>query len=85
MASRDDRLTALTDRRREKVLALLQEDPGRSWRPRDIARYLGDITLATMYRQLSRWAENGLILKIDSGLYTAATHSLVALPKPQKR
>ncbi|WP_285705327.1 hypothetical protein [Microtetraspora sp. NBRC 16547] len=50
MASRDDRLTALTDRRRERVLTLLQEDPGRSWRPRDIACYLGDITLGTMYR-----------------------------------
>ncbi|WP_433412157.1 IS4 family transposase [Microtetraspora malaysiensis] len=85
IASRDDRLTALTDRRRERVLALLQEDPGRSWRPRDIACYLGDITLGTMYRQLSRWAENGLILKIDSGLYAAATHPPAPLPKPQKR
>ncbi|MBB2747106.1 UNVERIFIED_ORG: hypothetical protein FHR35_006985 [Microbispora rosea subsp. rosea] len=32
-ASRDDQLAALTDRRGERLLALLQEDPGRSWRP----------------------------------------------------
>ena len=70
--SRDDRHTALTNRRSKQVLALLQEDPGRSWRPRDIARYFGDVTLDTMYRQLSRWAENGLIHKIGPGLYTAA-------------
>ncbi|MFC7642187.1 transposase domain-containing protein [Streptosporangium lutulentum] len=30
--SRDDRLAALTDRRRQRVLALLQQDPSRSWR-----------------------------------------------------
>jgi hypothetical protein len=83
--SRDDRLTALTDRRSKRVLALLQEDPSRSWRPRDIAHHLGDITLGTMYRQLSRWAESGLILKIGSGLYIATTHSPAPLSKPRKR
>lgn len=83
--SRDDRLAALTDRRRQRVLALLQQDPSRSWRPRDIAYHLGDITLGTMYRQLSRWAESGLILKIGSGLYTATTHSQTPLPRPRKR
>jgi hypothetical protein len=84
-ASRDDRLAALTDRRSKRVLALLQEDPDRSWRPRDIARHLGDITLGTMYRQLSRWAKSGLIFKISPGLYTAAPHSSAPLPKPRER
>jgi hypothetical protein len=84
-ASRDDRLAALTDRRSKRLLALLQEDPDRSWPTRDIARHLGDITLGTMYRQLSRWAKNGLILKIGPGLYTAAPHSSAPLPKPRER
>jgi hypothetical protein len=83
--SRDDRLAAPADRRRQRVLSLLQEDPGRSWRPRDIARRLGDITLGTMYRQLSRWAESGLILKIGSGLYIAMKDPPTPLPKPQER
>lgn len=71
--SRDDRHTAPTQRRRHRILTLLQEDPTRLWRPRDIAAHFGDITLHTMYRQLSRWAETGLIHKIGPGLYAATT------------
>ncbi|MFJ7272048.1 IS4 family transposase [Streptomyces sp. NPDC099050] len=67
--SRDDRNTAPTDRRRHRILALLEKDPTRLWRPRDIASHFGDITMETMYRQLSRWAETGLIHKLGPGLY----------------
>ncbi|MFI6361079.1 transposase, partial [Streptomyces sp. NPDC050743] len=73
--SRDDRHTAPAQRRRHRILALLEEDPTRLWRPRDIAAHFGDVTLDTMYRQLSRWAESGLIHKIGPGLYTATTWS----------
>ncbi|MFD9541444.1 hypothetical protein [Streptomyces sp. NPDC060022] len=71
--SRDDRHTAPTDRRRHRILALLEKDPTRLWRPRDIAAHFGDITMETMYRQLSRWAETGLIHKLGPGLYAATT------------
>ncbi|MYR62814.1 hypothetical protein GTY54_43635 [Streptomyces sp. SID625] len=53
------------------MLALLQENPTRLWRPREIAAHFGDITLHAMYRQLSRWADDGLIHKIGPGLYAA--------------
>ncbi|MET8949020.1 IS4 family transposase [Streptomyces sp. NPDC004542] len=69
--SRDDRHTAPTDRRSHRILALLEKDPTRLWRPRDIAAHFGDITMEAMYRQLSRWAETGLIHKLGPGLYAA--------------
>ncbi|WP_346104123.1 hypothetical protein [Nonomuraea maheshkhaliensis] len=70
--SRDERPIPPADRRRQQqVLALLHQDPGRSWPARDIARHLGDVTLNTMYRQLSRWASSRLIYKIGPGIYTA--------------
>ncbi|MCX4632986.1 IS4 family transposase [Streptomyces sp. NBC_01443] len=69
--SRDDRHTAPAERRRHRILTLLEEDPTRLWRPRDIASHFGDITMETMYRQLSRWATSGLIHKLGPGLYAA--------------
>ncbi|MET7494023.1 helix-turn-helix domain-containing protein [Streptomyces sp900116325] len=72
-SSRDDRHTGPAQRRRHRILTLLQEDPTRLWRPRDIAAHFGGVTLHTMYRQLSRWAETGIIHKIDPGLYAATT------------
>jgi hypothetical protein len=77
--SRDDRHTAPTQRRRHRILALLQEDPTHLWRPRDIAAHFGDVTLDTMYGQLSRWAETGLIHKIGPGLYAATTRTSTPL------
>ncbi|MGW1802452.1 IS4 family transposase [Streptomyces sp. NPDC001984] len=71
--SRDDRHTAPAQRRRHRILALPEEDPTRLWQPRDIAAHFGDVTLHTMYRQLSRWAADGLIHKIGPGLYTTTT------------
>lgn len=71
-ASRDDRHTHRSpNSRRERVLTLLQADPERRWRPREIAQQLGDITFATMCRQLTRWAESGHITKHGPGTYTA--------------
>ncbi|WP_329081441.1 hypothetical protein [Streptosporangium sp. NBC_01469] len=73
--SRDDRHTSVAEHRSTQVLALLHTEPDRHWNARDIALHLGDITLGTMYRQLSRWATTGLIHKIGPGLYTALPDS----------
>ncbi|MYU21767.1 hypothetical protein GTY84_07925 [Streptomyces sp. SID8352] len=59
------------DRRRHRILGLLEEDPTHLWSPRDIASHFGDITMETMYRQLSRWAETGLIHRLGPGLCAA--------------
>ncbi|TDU04199.1 IS4 family transposase [Streptomyces sp. 846.5] len=84
-ASRDDRHTAPTQRRRHRILALLQADPNRLWRPAEIAAHFGDVTLHTMYRQLSRWAENGLIHKLGPGLYAATAWTSTPLPPAETR
>lgn len=77
--SRDDRNTATDQRRRHRILALLQNDPARLWRPAEIAAHFGDVTLHTMYRQLSRWADSGLIHKIGPGLYAATAWTATTL------
>lgn len=81
--SRDDRHTAPAQRRRHRILALLQDDPTRLWRPAEIAAHFGDVTLHTMYRQLSRWASTGLIHKLGPGLYAATTWASTPLPPAQ--
>ncbi|WP_206061940.1 hypothetical protein, partial [Nonomuraea basaltis] len=58
--------------------------PNRPWPARDIARHLGDVTLNTIYRQLSRWADSRLIRKIRPGVYTAGPISPALLPAAQK-
>ncbi|WP_306368574.1 IS4 family transposase [Nocardiopsis sp. CC223A] len=83
--SRDERRSARADRRREQVVALLTADPGRPWGAREIAHRLGDITLGSMYRQLSRWARAGLIHKSGPGVYTAVEDPLELLPTVQER
>ncbi|MFI6467996.1 hypothetical protein [Streptomyces sp. NPDC050538] len=45
--------------------------PGAVFGPQEIAQVLGDITLGTMYRQLSRWAEDDHLRKCGPGIYTA--------------
>jgi hypothetical protein len=82
-ASRDDRHTAPAQRRRHRILALLQDDPTRLWRPAEIATHFGDITLHTMYRQLSRRADTGLIHKLGPGLYAATAWTSTPLPPAQ--
>lgn len=71
-------------RRQQQVLALLYQNPDRPWSARDLARHLGDVTLNTMYRQLSRWAKSQLIRKIGPGIYTAGPTSPALLPAAQK-
>ncbi|MFJ8275541.1 helix-turn-helix domain-containing protein, partial [Streptomyces sp. NPDC094154] len=72
-----------TQRRRHRILALLQDDPTRLWRPAEIAAHFSDITLHTMYRQLSRWAETGIIHKLGPGLYAATAWTSTPLPPAQ--
>ncbi|WSW96305.1 IS4 family transposase [Streptomyces sp. NBC_00989] len=69
--SRDDRHTPPDDRRRNRVLDLLDAEPDRHWHPRDLARHLGDVTLGAMRRQLDRWARQGLINKTGPATYTS--------------
>ncbi|MFJ7592983.1 IS4 family transposase [Streptomyces sp. NPDC097617] len=83
--SRDDRNALPAQRRRHRILHLLQNDPARLWRPAEIAAHFGDVTLHTMYRQLSRWADNGLIHKIGPGLYAATAWTSTPLPPAGKR
>ncbi|MBB2914639.1 hypothetical protein FHS43_005951 [Streptosporangium becharense] len=84
-ASRDERPMTAADRRRQhQVLALLHQNPHRPWKARDIAHHLGDVTLNTMYRQLSRWAVSQLIRKIRPGVYTAEPISAALLPSAQR-
>jgi hypothetical protein len=73
--SRNDSRLAPTGRRRHRILTLLTTEPARLWRARDIAAHFGDITLNTMYRQLTRWADDGLIHKLGPGLYSATAWS----------
>jgi hypothetical protein len=61
-----------TSNRMTRVLDLLQTEPGRQWRAREIAELLGDVTLVATYRQLARWTEKGLIKRVRTGRYTAA-------------
>ncbi|MFE5587227.1 IS4 family transposase [Kitasatospora sp. NPDC056531] len=61
-----------TSNRMARVLTMLQQEPERHWQAREIAELLGDVTLVTTYRQLTRWAEKGLIKKVRRGRYTAA-------------
>lgn len=85
IASHDDRHTPPADRRRQRVLDLLRADPDRYWHTRDLARHLGDITLGTMHRQLSRWAQQGLIRKAGPATYTSQSNPSNPLPPARIR
>lgn len=60
-----------TSSRMVRVLAILQAEPERLWRAREIAELLGDVTLVATYRQLARWTEKGMIKRVRTGRYTA--------------
>ena len=62
-----------TGNRMPRVLGILQAEPDRQWRAREIAELLGDVTLVATYRQLARWTERGLIRRVRTGRYTTAT------------
>ncbi|MEU0834825.1 hypothetical protein [Streptomyces sp. NPDC005969] len=57
------------------VLAILQAEPERLWRAREIAELLGDVTLVATYRQLARWTEKGMIKRARTGHCTALTQT----------
>lgn len=83
VVSRDERCSTRAERRRlEHVLALLAADSGGA---RQITHRLEDITLGSMYRQLSRWAKAGLIRKSGPGVYTAIGGPQPRLTGTQKR
>lgn len=62
-------------RRLDQLLVLLDKDPARQWKTREIADALG-VNLSTdsrsLWVQLSRWSGLGLISKAGWGTYTAA-------------
>ncbi|WP_229919984.1 IS4 family transposase, partial [Streptomyces minutiscleroticus] len=68
-----------TSTRMTRVLAILQEEPERLWRSREIAELLGDVTLVATYRQLARWTEKGMIKRVRTGRYAAITQETAPL------
>lgn len=54
-----------------QVMAVLESDPDRTWTARELAEAIGEITLATMRRQLKRWAEKGHIDRVGRTKFTA--------------
>ncbi|MET8538954.1 IS4 family transposase [Streptomyces sp. NPDC005065] len=74
-----------TGSRMARVLAILQTEPERLWRAREIAELLGDVTLVATYRQLARWTERGMIKRVRTGRYTAITQTTSPLRDLRKR
>lgn len=74
-----------TGSRMTRVLAILQAEPERLWRSREIAELLGDVTLVATYRQLARWTERGMIKRVRTGRYTAITQTASPLCDLRKR
>ncbi|MFB7455001.1 hypothetical protein [Streptomyces sp. NPDC056194] len=74
-----------TGSRMARVLAILQTEPERQWRSREIAELLGDVTLVATYRQLARWTERGMIKRVRTGRYTAVTQTPNPLHDLRKR
>ncbi|MEU1276650.1 hypothetical protein [Streptomyces sp. NPDC005799] len=60
-----------TSNRMTRVLTILQAEPERLWRSREIAELLGDVTLVATYRQLARWTKKGMIKRVRTGRYAA--------------
>ncbi|WP_328903006.1 IS4 family transposase [Streptomyces sp. NBC_00441] len=71
--------------RMTRVLGILQTEPERLWRSREIAELLGDVTLVATYRQLARWTERGMIKRVRTGRYAAITPTKNPLRDLQKR
>lgn len=74
-----------TSTRMTRVLAILQAEPERLWRSREIAELLGDVTLVATYRQLARWTEKGMIKRVRTGRYAAITQETAPLRDLRKR
>lgn len=74
-----------TGSRMTRVLTILQAEPERLWRSREIAELLGDVTLVATYRQLARWTERGMIKRVRTGRYAAITQMTHPLHDLRKR
>ncbi|MGI5253907.1 IS4 family transposase [Actinacidiphila glaucinigra] len=74
-----------TGSRMARVLAIMQAEPERLWRSREIAELLGDVTLVATYRQLARWTKRGMIKRVRTGRYTAIPPMTDPLCDLQKR
>jgi hypothetical protein len=74
-----------TSNRMTRVLTILQAEPERLWRSREIAELLGDVTLVATYRQLARWTKKGMIKRVRTGRYAAVAPETTSLRDLQKR
>ncbi|WP_328834616.1 IS4 family transposase [Streptomyces europaeiscabiei] len=74
-----------TSNRMTRVLTILQAEPERLWRSREIAELLGDVTLVATYRQLARWTKKGMIKRVRTGRYAAVAPETTPLRDLQKR
>ncbi|WP_327342261.1 IS4 family transposase [Streptomyces europaeiscabiei] len=74
-----------TSNRMTRVLTILQAEPQRLWRSREIAELLGDVTLVATYRQLARWTKKGMIKRVRTGRYAAVAPGTPPLRDLQKR
>ncbi|MFE6692250.1 hypothetical protein ACFVFQ_38150 [Streptomyces sp. NPDC057743] len=70
--TRDERTLPMAspERRSEKIIAFLRSEPERTWSAKERSRRLGDITVQSIYRQPSRLADRGLIIKTGRAAYT---------------
>jgi hypothetical protein len=57
---------------RNRAFHLMAAEPGRSWRPREVAIALGIRNYASFATQMTQWAAEGLLKKIAYGTYTLA-------------
>jgi Insertion element 4 transposase N-terminal/Transposase DDE domain len=65
--------------RREIITTLMQDDPGRPWRGRELADKLA-IKPRNMLTQLAEWARLGFLSRIDAGTYKLPTRRDTASP-----
>lgn len=65
--------------RREIITTLMQDDPGRPWRGRELADKLA-IKPRNMLTQLAEWARLGFLTRIDAGTYKLPTRRDTASP-----
>jgi hypothetical protein len=58
--------------RRQRITAIMNSDPSRSWSGRELAESL-QVNLHNMLTQLSEWTRLGFLTRTSSGTYTLAT------------
>jgi len=60
--------------RRQRVMAIMNGDPGRAWSGKELAERL-QITPRNLLTQLAEWARLGFLIHTGTGMYTLATRS----------